>query len=1200
MAKGNRAPLLSKNKTISDGVVKSPDSWNKLEQVENYVENIELPGLNTETGDVFSILTAVPSPWARAYMMNSAMVRPYFTDAFQKSGACKDDVKGMDSLYTALQDEWKGLVTAIALYSSRIEIEKIVLEYTDDLNYQESARANILKEVENIFQIKGAFGNMLFNEAKIWADRTKADKEYNPPYFQLIKLDGTLIGATNPTSLVYPAAGYKKIEDSQIPFFKRGKFTDPLHHLKKEELDKLYHYIGRIKGDKGKDKYGLEQYDKYFKKDEVNTINLKVFLSEWQQEIKKFIEKNYKTYTLRPVGILDYFQGFKAPFAKVFNVNMKIYKHEGKYLTVNVTGDLPELNPDQLLLDTQTTELILLQKDNFNDYLSTAMTAIGEDGSKYVFSLPLSPLGLSEFYSNLNTLLDYGKGDKNIKAKYFKDSNDVEVTLEVEIDGHMTPFSKRYKVRNIDNPLDTNVILWPNFIAPSWSNYYMYSELVHNDKDLKALPLISDKSDYEQLLFDNKEKTKLYYLTEDIDGRDNYHKRKSKALLKINYDRERLKECELKYEIYYSDVPFKGIELRANKGSYTDFNCGYILLDNTKVDAANGIMNLERKELAQVDVGIDFGSTNTTISYRNRDNDQSIMTLNNRRRFLLGKESNDNLKFAEAHELFFFQNDAQDKYVRSALLLNNNFRLNTPDLAMSEEITGGFPIFENNLDITSGSDEEIHLTINGQNETLLHDLKWRRLDQHVKNKKAFLKMLWLYLNAELFSSGYKPTGFSWSFPTAMPMDVRKSLEGIYREMLKKIQPIKGNITEMANINGGDNGMTHVMSESKAVSNYALAGGGVSVSTDSIMIGFDIGGMTSDMFILINDPGDSRAKLVRQTSAKLAANRLSRAVGMSKDLQKCISHFSDSNSLGIKALSNFKSDASMFLLNILFDIIENDPALEKAFYDQCWNPDNDQLNRAETRGMLAIASYISGLLLFHAGQKVRSLLENKELNLKSYHIKYSTFGKGGKLFNWLPSGLNKVEAEKYYEDCFKLGASMPGESLDDVKFVKSFSDYSKNNERKQEVALGLITPLSRLVNGKNMQSEIIGEVGYKFRGKEMKWNDVITPDMIFEFGEKLEFPTDSELARFRLFMGRYMSVVQDWDIFNVGSIIKDIDLFAERKLENYVKKDEDWIANSHQRFETDEDGFKHTASPFLYQGMCFLDEVLIPKLYPEKK
>ena len=1191
MSKANRVPLLSKNKTISDGVVKSPDSWNKLEQVENYVENIDLPGLNTETGDVFSILTAVPSPWARGYMMNSALVRPYFTDVFQKSGVCKDDLDGMDTLYSALQNEWKGLVAAIALYGSRIEIEKIVLEYTDDLNYDETTEANILKDVENVYQIKGAFGNMLFNEARVWADRNRSNKEYNPPYFQLIKLDGTLIGATNPKSLVYPAAGYKKIEDSLIPFFKRGRFTDPLHHLKPEELDKLYHYVGKVKKN-------LEKYDKLFTKSEVNTINLKVFLSEWRQEIKKYIAFKHQDYSLRKIGVLDYFQEFKAPFDGVFNVDMKIYKHEGKYLTKNVTGNLPELNPDQLLLDTQTTELILLQKDNFNDYLSTAMSASCDDGHKYVFSFPLSPLGLSEFYSNLNTLLDYGKGDKNIKAKYFKETNDVEVSLEVEIDGQMTPFSKRYKVRNIENPLDTNVILWPNFIAPSWSNYYMYSELVHNDKDLKAIPLISDKSDYEQLLFDNKEKTQLYYLTEDIDGRDNYHKRKSKALLKINYDRERLKECELKYEIYYSDVPFKGIELRANNGSYTDFNCGYILLDNTKVDDKKGIMNLERKELAQVDVGIDFGSTNTTISYRNRDNDQSIMTLNNRRRFLLGKEGNDNLNFAEAHELFFFQNDAQDKYVRSALLLNNNFRLNTPDLAASEEITGGFPVFENNLNITSGDDEEINLIINGQNETLLHDLKWRRLDQHIKNKKAFLKMLWLYLNAELFSSGYKPTGFSWSYPTSMPMDVRKSLEGIYREMLKKIQPIKGNITDMANINDDENESIHVMSESKAVSNYALAGGGVSVSTDSIMIGFDIGGMTSDMFILINDPGDARATLVRQTSAKLAANRLSKAVGMSTDLQKCISHFSDSNSLGIKSLSNFKSDASMFLLNILFDIIENDPALEKAFYDQCWNPDNDQLNRSETRGMLAIASYISGLLLFHAGQKVRSLLENKELNLKTYNIKFAHYGKGGKLFNWLPSGLNELEAEKYYEDCFKLGASMPGESLEDVNFVKSFNDFSVNTENKQEVALGLITPLSRLVNGKNMQSEIIGEVGYTFNGKEMKWNDVITPDMIFEFGEKLEFPTDSELSRFRLFMTRYLTVVQDWDIFKVGSIKKDIDLFAERKLENYVKKDEDWIANSHQRFETDEDGFKHTASPFLYQGMCFLDEILIPKLYPK--
>jgi hypothetical protein len=45
-------------------------------------------------------------------------------------------------------------------------------------------------------------------------------------------------------------------------------------------------------------------------------------------------------------------------------------------------------------------------------------------------------------------------------------------------------------------------------------------------------------------------------------------------------------------------------------------------------------------------------------------------------------------------------------------------------------------------------------------------------------------------------------------------------------------------------------------------------------------------------------------------------------------------------------------------------------------------------------------------------------------------------------------INDLEAKKYYEDCFKLGASMPGESLEDVKFVKKFDDFSINNEMKR--------------------------------------------------------------------------------------------------------------------------------------------------------
>ena len=46
-------------------------------------------------------------------------------------------------------------------------------------------------------------------------------------------------------------------------------------------------------------------------------------------------------------------------------------------------------------------------------------------------------------------------------------------------------------------------------------------------------------------------------------------------------------------------------------------------------------------------------------------------------------------------------------------------------------------------------------------------------------------------------------------------------------------------------------------------------------------------------------------------------------------------------------------------------------------------------------------------------------------------------------------------------------------------------------------------------------------------------------MIHEFGEKLEFPTNSKLPRFSLFIERYLSLVRDWDVFDTSKIKKEI-------------------------------------------------------------
>ena len=186
-------------------------------------------------------------------------------------------------------------------------------------------------------------------------------------------------------------------------------------------------------------------------------------------------------------------------------------------------------------------------------------------------------------------------------------------------------------------------------------------------------------------MYKNGKENELYYITDELDVPD--HLQQANAHLLVSYDKDRLKGSDLKYEIYNSNVPFKGIELRGNEGDYDDYNCGYILLDDSKSDAAKGIVNLDENELAKVDVGIDFGSTNTTISYRTGDDTSTVLSSQNRRRFLLGHDVNDNNSLAKPNELFFFQNDEPGYFYKSSLLTHHRFRLKNAPASFANVIT---------------------------------------------------------------------------------------------------------------------------------------------------------------------------------------------------------------------------------------------------------------------------------------------------------------------------------------------------------------------------------------------------------------------------------------------------------------------------------------------------------------------------------
>ena len=180
---------------------------------------------------------------------------------------------------------------------------------------------------------------------------------------------------------------------------------------------------------------------------------------------------------------------------------------------------------------------------------------------------------------------------------------------------------------------------------------------------------------------------------------------------------------------------------------------------------------------------------------------------------------------------------------------------------------------------------------------------------------------------------------------------------------------------------------------------------------------------------------------------------------------------------------------------------------------------------------------------------------------------------------------------------RLGSQRDSNDLD---IIASFGNYEVAENTKKEVAFGLVNKYESFKSDSKSGSEVIGEDGYKFKGKPLSWNQEITPEMIHEFGEALEFPTNSELPRFTLFIDRYISLVRDWNVFDTSVIKSEISNFAERKLENYVKTDAAWIDHKMTANKLELKDFKLTASPFLYEGMCFLDEVLIPKLYSLNK
>lgn len=793
-------PLVIKVKpaSIPNG---TPGKWEDLSgNIEKFTADIETPAID-ENSDISAQVSGIPTAYARANLFKSAL---------QSYGKSKESVDlNLNAFYQMLSSEWRGFIACIALDYSRMKTERVDLVYSDGKD---------IKETSNIYEPKGTFGNMLFHRKPLWClkDEDTDEAHRGIPFIDIIKYDGKVVGATSPESLLFTSCAYKidNTENRAWVDYKTGKFKDP---LESSDLDltqtlQLYAYVDYlIEGLNNDGKSGINGLTAYYSYLDYNLApkydNILSNLSAWRKEIEDYAaKKNFKleAASVPPINL------FNAPFDIAFNFKDELYGMDGVlYTTAQENGVL--FNPKELLLpDTAKIARLIFKGPKKNDPSQFPIYVLAADkknepGEKAYFALPLSPLGIKAFGKNIGALVEPLTTRANVPSRltaiYDPDSekNNLEVTLHLVLnDGRTKEMKATYTCGGeIDG---RNLIMWPNFISKKWHRYFMYSELPHNvnlkDYPFQALPFVGDEQNDFEIINDN-EGQPLYLAKDghdvDFDFKDKEGKERHVETSLHIVSNSATADNPYKYEIYECNHPFKGIKLNLPDG----YESGFLLIKYTTTTEnpciAQDKLGIQDSNLRGTTLGIDFGSTNTSVAYLDPlDQQAKGFRFTNRRISLLHAGEEDNDKVANEDHLFFFQsNPILSNAIKSTLTIHDSRRV-TKDInetmeisKFEKEVKGGFPCFSRNLPLANVADNKRVILLNtaecGKVEQI-YNMKWDDDERNIAYKKAFLRSLLLQVYAELFCKDLFPRKLKWSYPSSMSESLLRRYDTIWSSL----------------------------------------------------------------------------------------------------------------------------------------------------------------------------------------------------------------------------------------------------------------------------------------------------------------------------------------------------------------------------------------------------------------------------------
>lgn len=788
-------PLVIKVKkaSVPNGTV---GKWEDLSgNIEKFTTDIETPAIDKDT-DISAQVSGIPTAYARANLFNSALM---------SYGKAKESVdQNLNAFYETLSSEWRGFIACIALDYSRLKVMRIYLQYSDGKDLSTTA---------NIYEPKGTFGNMLFHRKPLWCKNPSEedDQHKNTPFLYIIKYDEKVVGATSPECLLFTSCAYKVDNTESRPWvdYKTGKFKDPLANgdIDLTQTLQLFAYVNYlIEGLNNDGKTGINGLVAYYSEYMPNTIipkydNIIANLTEWRKEIEAYAaKKNFKleAASVPPINL------FEAPFDRAFNYKDELYGREGNLYCGERrdANDVP-FNPKELLLPDSAKIARLILKGAYKNNPSMLPVYVlaadkkGEAGEKAYFALPMSPKGIKVFGKNIDALVEPMSSHANVPSRLTAvfdpnaEKNNLEVTLHlVQSDGRTKEMKATYTCGG--EVMDKDIIVWPNFISKRWHRYFMYSELPHNvnqiDYPFQAVPFVGDELNGFEII--NDESGEPLYLAKDghdvdYDFTDKVGaKRHLETSIHIKSD-SATADNPYKYEIYECNHPFKGVRLGLPDGCES----GFLLIKYTTAGSPTipqNKLDIQDSGLKQVSLGVDFGSTNTSIAYCKANERPEGIKFENRRVSLLHAGDGKADDVADEKQLFFFQaNTLLSNSIKSTLTLHDSRRV-TKDIMEAKDITkyekevkGGFPCFSRNLPISQVDKQFIRLQADkcGMVEQA-YNMKWDDDERNIAYKKAFLRSLLLQVYAELFSKDLYPKRLKWSYPSSMS----ESLLGRYSDI----------------------------------------------------------------------------------------------------------------------------------------------------------------------------------------------------------------------------------------------------------------------------------------------------------------------------------------------------------------------------------------------------------------------------------